>query len=202
MKRAACWLVLGCGIAVWGFGCAGSDAREDGKKDAKNDKSKGTVVTIDGLKSTTPGEWVEEKPTSKMRHKQFRLPAVGDDKDNAELVIYFFGAGSGGSAEDNIKRWKGQFVPPEGKKIDDVAKTKTFKVGDVDVTYLDVTGTYLFKERPFDPDAETTRRPNWRMLGVVFESPNGPYFMKLVGPADTVKHYKEGFDDWLKGFKK
>src|SRR5207248_764687 len=123
------------------------------------------------------------------------------DKDEAEVVIFYFGEGGGGPVDDNIKRWKGMFVPPEGKKIDDVAKVQKLKVGDVPVTYLDIHGTYSFQSPPSDPNAKTTRRFNYRMLAVVFESKKGPYFIRMVGPADTVAHYKKGFDEWLKGFK-
>jgi hypothetical protein len=161
----------------------------------------GVVVSIDGLQSRTPADWVEEKPTSNLRFKQFRLPPAGNDKDKAELIIFFFGPGQGGSAEENIKRWKGFFAPPAGKKIDEVAKVESMKVSSVDVTYLDVHGTYLQKFPPNDPNAKVTRRPNYRMLGVVFESKMGPYFIRLVGPADTVAHYRKGFDEWLKAFK-
>jgi hypothetical protein len=162
---------------------------------------KGVIVSIDGLQSRPPGEWIEEKPTINLRYKQFRLPAVGNDKENGEMVIFFFGSGQGGSAEENMKRWKGFFAPPEGKKIDDVAKIEKLKISGVDATYLDVHGTYLARFPPNDPKAKVTRKPNYRMLGVVFESKEGPYFFRLLGPADTVAHYKKGFDDWLKAFK-
>jgi hypothetical protein len=74
-------------------------------------------------------------------------------------------------------------------------------VGSVPVTYLDVNGTYLSKFPPFDPNAQVTPRPNWRMIGVIFESEKGPYFIRLIGPADTVAYHKKGFDEWLRGFK-
>jgi hypothetical protein len=168
---------------------------------AAADEKKGALVTIDGLQSRAPAEWEEQKPTNKMRFKQFRLPAAKKGEDPAELVIFFFGTGQGGSAEDNISRWKAQFEAARGKNIDDVAKTEKFKVGDVELTYLDVSGTYLSKFPPFDPKAKTVRKPNYRLLGVVFESKDGPYFIKLTGPADVVEHYKKGFDEWLRAFK-
>src|SRR5262249_27368179 len=100
------------------------------------------------------------------------------------------------------KRWQGMFEAPEGKKIDDVSKVEKMKVGDVDVTYLDVQGIYLYKFPPFDPNAKVQRKPDYRRLGVVFASKNGPYFITLTGPAKTVAEHKKGFDEWLKGFKK
>jgi hypothetical protein len=169
--------------------------------DEKSANKQGEPVSLDGLQSRVPADWKQEETTNRLRAYQFRVPRVKDDKDDAEMVIFYFGPGGGGSAADNVKRWKAMFIPPEGKAIDDVAKVEKMKVGNVDVTYVDVQGTYKFKARPADPSSKEELRPNSRMLGVVFESPKGPYFFRLVGPAKTVTHHKQGFDDWVKGFK-
>jgi hypothetical protein len=157
------------------------------------------VVALDGLKSKAPAEWTEETPSGRFRIKQFRLSAVGDDKDNAQLLIFSFGPKGGGSVDENITRWKGMFLPPEGKTIGEVAKVEKLKIGDADYTYFDVQGTYKSKARPMD--TEYTPFPNYRMLAGVFETKNDRFFIRLVGPADTVKFYKPGFDRWLKAFK-
>jgi hypothetical protein len=192
------WLVA---LALCQIACGPEPGRSDARGDDKQDGKKGTRVTLDGLHSQAPAGWKEEEASNRMRVYQFRVPrAKGDDAD-AEMVIFFFGTGSGGTAKDNVNRWKGLFIPPEGKKIADVSRVEAFKVGEVDVTYLDVEGTYKFKARPFDPNAREELKPGYRMLGVVFESPKGPYFIRLVGPAKTVAENKKGFDDWLKGFK-
>jgi hypothetical protein len=169
--------------------------------DDQKEEKKAAVVEIDGLKSSVPADWKPKEATAQFRVYHFRIPNVADDKTDAELIIFFFGTGGGGPADANVKRWKGFFIPPEGKKIDDVAKVESFKVGDVNVTYLDVEGTYKFKERPFDPSAKEELRPDYRLLGVVFQSPKGPYFFRLVGPTKTVTHNKKAFEDWVKGFK-
>jgi hypothetical protein len=173
----------------------------DSFADEKRDDKKGTIVEIDGLSSPVPADWKEEEPSSKMRAYQFSVPRVKDDNANTEMIIFFFGPGGGGSADDNIKRWKGMFLPPQGKKIEDVSKVEKMKVAGVDVTYLDIQGTYKSKTPPFDPKAKEELRPDYRMLAVVFASPKGPYFFRLVGPNKTVTHHKPGFDEWLKGFK-
>ena len=118
---------------------------------ADNDKGKGVVVDLDGLKSQTPTDWKEEEPSNRMRYLQFRLPKKGDDKDNAELIVF---KGLGGDAQANVKRWKDQFVPPEGKTIDEAAKVEEIKIGGHPATYLDMRGSYLFKFPPFDPNAK------------------------------------------------
>jgi hypothetical protein len=164
-----------------------------------DEKGKGTKVTLDGMSSTTPGSWVKEAPANKMRYAQFKLPKVKDDKEDAELVIF---KGLGGSASANIERWKKQFVPPRGKKIDDVSKVSDVKIGGSEAKLLDVEGTYLFNPAPFNPRSKTEPRPHYRMLAIHFDGPDTVYHIKLTGPARTVEHYKKGFDDWIKGFKK
>jgi hypothetical protein len=159
---------------------------------------KGTVVDLDGLKSAAPSGWKEEAPTNQMRLAQFKLPKAKGATEDAELVIF---KNAGGNVRDNVARWKGQFTPPEGKTIDDVAKVSEIKIGGRDATLLDVHGTYLYKRRPFDPADKGEKRPDYRMLAIQFEGPNNLYHIRLVGPAKTVEQYKEGFETWLKNFK-
>lgn len=164
-------------------------------------QDKGVTVGIDGLSSTTPADWKEKPPANRMQFKVFQLPKVEGDDTDAQLTIFYFGAGGGGGVEANLDRWKKMFKPPAGKKLDDVAKVDDFKVGNVKVTRLDVSGIYLFKSQPFNPDSPVVEKADHRMIGVVFESPNGPYFLRLVGPAKTVAKHAAGFEAWLKNFK-
>jgi hypothetical protein len=182
------WLALAGFVAV--VGGVGAWAAE----------GKGTVVDLGGLKSTAPAAWKEET-AGKMRAYQFKIPRAKEDPADAEMIVFYFGPGGGGSTKDNIKRWKGFFEPPSGKSIDDVAKVEELKVAGKDVTYLDVAGTYLYKAAPFDPNAKVEKKPDYRMIGVVFETDKGAYFLRLVGPAKTVGDNKKGFDEWLKAFK-
>jgi hypothetical protein len=165
---------------------------------------KGKVVELDGLKSTAPAAWKQMEPDPKLgrfRVNQFAIPKSEGDKEDAELVIFFFGKGSGGGTADNVKRWKGMFAAPAGKTIDDLTKIEMFKVGDVDITYVTISGTYLTKFPPFAPNAKVIPKENYRFIGVIFDSKDGPYFMRVTGAARTVDANKEGFDKWLKGFK-
>jgi len=180
-------LVLAAGLAI-----VSEPASGQGEK-------KGALVSLDGLSSRAPADWKEVEGARQFRYKEFSLPRQGDDKADAELIIFYFGEGGGGGVDANIARWKGMFEPPAGKTVDDIAKKEELKIGNVKATYLDLTGTYLFKPFPMAPRAEP--RPNHRMIGVIFESPKGPYFFRLVGPEKTVTYHKKAFDEWLKNFK-
>ena len=173
------------------IGCAASTTAEE-------EKGKGTDISMDGLKSTTPGDWVREEPSNKMRFAQFKLPRAKGDERDGELVIF---KGLGGGTKPNIERWKGQFAPPEGKKLDDVAKVETVKIGGMEATQLDIQGTYKSKFPPFDPNAKEMLLPNYRMVAIYFEGPKDVYQIKMTGPSKTIEMYRKGFDEWVKAFK-
>jgi len=195
MRRLIGFMVLAFVAAA----CSPS-ASESNAADADKDKgkTKGVVVSLDGVKSTTPGDWKEEAPANRMRFMQFRLPKKDGDKEDAELIIF---KGLGGGSKANIERWKKQFLPPKDKKIDDVAKLKEIKIGDRAALYLDIQGTYLFNPQPFNPRSKPEEKSNYRMLAIYFDGSENPYQIKLTGPAKTVEAYKKGFDEWVKNFK-
>jgi hypothetical protein len=155
----------------------------------------GEIVEIDGLKSKAPDNWKAGKPASEMQRAVLTIPKVEGDPENATLTVFYFGPGGGGGVDANVKRWNEMFKAPAGDK----AKVENMKVGDVEVTTVDVQGTYLFKARPID--TKVTEKPDFRMVGVVFASKNGPYFMRFVGPAKTMEKNMGAFTDWLKNFK-
>jgi len=131
-----------------------------------------------------------------MRAYQFRVPRAKGDEEDAELLIF---DSFGGSAEDNINRWKtSEFEPPQGKKIDEVSKVTKLDIVSRPAHYLDVSGTYLGGP---GPGTGPTRKPGYRMLAVHYEGPDGKtYHIILRGPAKTVEEHKTEFDDWLAGF--
>ena len=66
------------------------------------------------VKYDVPQDWVQEQPSSVMRVDQYRLPhKEGDDASDGELAV--FGSGIGGTADENISRWRGQFTTADGK---------------------------------------------------------------------------------------
>jgi hypothetical protein len=188
--------LLGFGILAFVAAACSPSAGESNATDG--DKGKGVVVDLDGLKSTTPGDWKEEAPSNRMRLTQFRLPKKGDDKEDAELVIF---KGNGGGSKANVERWKKQFVAPKDKNSEDVAKVTEIKLGGRPAVSVDIQGNYLFNPAPFNPRSKPEEKPNYRMLAIYYDGEKDPYQIKLTGPAKTVEAYKKGFDEWIKNFK-
>jgi hypothetical protein len=148
------------------------------------------------LRLKAPDGWVSERPSSGMRVSQYQLPAAEGDNEAASLVVYYFGAGQGGSVDANLERWIGQMQTPDGRPSQDSAKTETTTVNGLKVTLLDVTGAYSGGDMAGGGAAQT--KPNFRMRAGVIETPKGAYFIKLVGPQKTVSRWDQAFQEFVK----
>jgi hypothetical protein len=164
---------------------------------------KGTAVEWGGLKSTTPAAWKSEKPSNAMRLAQFKLAKADGDPADAELALFV--SPGGGTVEQNLERQVKKFETPAGKKPEDVVKVEKIKVGPNEGTLQDVTGTFLSKFPPFDPNAKVTKMENYRQLYVIFETKAGGeskvYSATLLGPTKTIDKHKKDFEAWVKNFK-
>jgi hypothetical protein len=124
-----------------------------------------------------------------VRAAQYRIP--GDGGEDGELILYYFGEGKGGGADDNLQRWYGQFEQPDGRPSKDAAVVTIRTVKGLRVTSIDLPGAYT----GMGPKAE--RKPGWRMLGAVVEGEGGPWYFKATGPAATIERAKADFDALL-----
>ena len=147
------------------------------------------------LKFRVPAGWVEEERTSSMRVAQYRLPKVPGDTEDASLVLYYFGPGQGGSTTANIDRWISQMKQTDGS----AAKDEHLVANGLKVTSVDVSGTYVAETAP--GSGTFHNKPDYRLRAAVIETPNGSYFVKLVGPEKTVTQWNDSFVSYLKSFE-
>ncbi|HYW69442.1 MAG TPA: hypothetical protein VE961_00315 [Pyrinomonadaceae bacterium] len=146
-----------------------------------------------------PDGWTTEKASSSMRVAQYKLPKVEGDKEDASLVLYFFGTNQGGTAQANIDRWIGQMQQPDGSDSKSKAKTDNLTVNGLNVSTVDVTGTYTAEMAPGSGSFHND--DNYRLRAAVIETPKGNYFVKLAGPANTIAHWDQAYSDYLKSFE-
>lgn len=142
------------------------------------DKTK--KVMAKDITLNVPTTWKQSPASNNLRTAQFAIPKVEGDRDDAELVVYFFG-GAGGGVNANLERWSGQFQP--GGKKQKVYKGES-KQGEYYL--LDITGVY---NKPIGPpiNRQTNPTPGYQMLAVVLMvKDKGNYFLKLTGPQKTV----------------
>lgn len=150
------------------------------------------------LKFTVPAGWVEEERTSSMRVAQYRLPKAPGDTEDASLVLYYFGQGQGGSVTANIDRWISQMKQEDGSTAKD-SREEHLVANGLKVTTVDVSGRYVAETAP--GSGTFLNKPAYRLRAAVVETPNGSYFVKLVGPEKTVTQWNDSFGSYIKSFE-
>lgn len=151
-----------------------------------------------GLRFSAPPEWTARQASSSMRVAEYVLPRAAGDTEDGELIVYFFG-GSGGSVDANIERWLGQMQQPDGRASRDVATRSTQVINGLNVTTLDLAGTYVAEVRP--GSGERHNKPGFWMRAAVVTTPKGPYFVKAVGPVKTMTRWKNALDAFMSSVK-
>ena len=158
-----------------------------------------TGAAAASLKYDVPAGWVSKTPSSSMRLADFTLPKVATDAEDATATVYYFG-NQAGTIAANIDRWIGQLSQPDGRASKDVAKTSTLEAkGGLKITLLDVSGTYVAEVTP--GSTERFNKPGFRQLAAVIEAPNGPHFVKVVGPAATVTKWESSVMSLLRSLR-
>lgn len=146
-----------------------------------------------------PADWVQVKPKSNIVQYEFSAPKLDEkEKDKAARITF---TASGGSIEDNLVRWYGQFEQADKSSTKDKSKVEKFEVAGQTIHFVDIPGNFkdTMGAGPFAPSKAPTLRENYRMLGAIIETKDlGNHYVKITGPADTVEKLAEGFKKMLK----
>jgi hypothetical protein len=142
-----------------------------------------------------PSSWHARPAASSMRVAEFVIPRTAGDPEDAELIVYYFGSQGGGGVQANIDRWIGQMQRPGGAPAKDDAKTGNRTINGLEVSSVDVSGTYVAEVRP--GASEHFNKPDFRLLAAVVETPRGPYYVKLTGPSRTVAAAVPAYEAFL-----
>ena len=156
----------------------------------------GTVrIPFVQLTAPVPAAWAAEPPANSMRVAQLRVPGVPGSGD-AELVVFYFGQGQGGSVRANITRWQSQFSSPNGKPVKPTIEQ--FKADGMAVTIVELTGSYA---RGVGMGPAGAVRPEHTLLSAVVETPRGNVTIQLHGPRPTVGANRDAFLAMVHGVK-
>lgn len=153
-----------------------------------------TAMAGDKLSFTTPKGWKQEKSRRAMRLYEYVVPKSAGDKQDAKVIVYFFGGPMGGGSLDaNLERWKKQTKPeagdPQAKKTERICNGHKAVI-------LDQVGTYT--PPSFRPNApKQPPQTGRRVVNVYLETADGKYFVKFLGPKKTVSDNAEKFLKFL-----
>jgi hypothetical protein len=190
--RKACGVLLLCALLA---GCGDGMQPPDERAGAQNGDQE--RVTAAGLSFFPDSAWIRQTARG-MRAAQFLLPG-GDAGESAELVVFFFGVGGGGSVEANIDRWCGQLVQADGRNSRDVARVETRRIGELNVTTVHVSGRYTAD--PMPGMAPTKIQGEATMLAAIVEGEGGPWYFKALGATPTIERWEASFEAMLESLR-
>lgn len=145
---------------------------------------------VHGLAFKSPMKWRFEQPSNPMRILQVVVPAIeGSGAGDATLVAF---ANIGGTVDDNINRWLGQFSDVVGQPT-----KQELTLGLLIITQVVIEGTY----NAAMPGAPAQPTPNTMLYGAVVEGGEaGPLFVRMTGPSETMKARRTGWDVFIRNF--
>lgn len=136
----------------------------------------GEVKAFDGMKFSVPSSF-KSMPLSEMQRgiiaAKFGIPDAGE-------AVTFTLSVSGGTIEDNISRWKGQFSGGQP------ATQETLSTNAGEATVVRLQGN-------FAPGMGRPPETDWCMIGVIIPMTERNYYVKLTGPSDQVSRAEEAF---------
>jgi len=100
-----------------------------------------------------------------------------------------------GGAKANIERWYGHFAQPDGSATKDATKVSEKDVNQLKVHVVDMSGDYS------PPFGAKGKRKNYRMLAAIVEVGKGEIYLKLIGPAKTIRENEKKFQEMVNSVK-
>jgi hypothetical protein len=134
-----------------------------------------------------PAAWTSMPNPNSMRKATYKVPRAAGDTEDAELTV----STASGGVEPNIKRWSGQFGNAE-------AKTESRKVNGLDVTIVEIKGTYSSGGMMGGPAAP---KEKWMLLGAVVDGGERQHFFKMTGPEKTVTAARKDFESLVSSLR-
>ena len=151
------------------------------------------MLTALDYHAPVPAGWQSRAPSSSMRLAEYVVPGR-DGGAGAEVVVYFFGAGQGGSVDANLARWRGQFSNPDGGPVAEKITRETS--GAFPVTIAEWRGSYAR-----GVGAGGAPRPDHMLVAAVVETPKGALFFQLFGPKGAVEPQVASYLSMVKALK-
>src|SRR5262245_49222634 len=86
------------------------------------------------LELKAPANWTRKQPLTQIVEHEFAAPASQGDSVDGRLTVM----AAGGSIDDNISRWYGQFAQPDGGSTKDRAKVKKLTAAGEEIHLVDI----------------------------------------------------------------
>ena len=184
-------------LIIFSVSFANAQENATAQEDKKDKQPPVEVSVAEGnVKMLAPAAWKKIKPKINFIEAEFQIAPVEGDKNNGRLTVM----AAGGSVQQNIDRWIGQFKQSDGTTTKSKTKSEKMEVNGMPVHMVDISGNYM--EGMGGPFGPKTERVDYRMLGAIIETANdGRYFVKLYGPKKTIDKQAANFKKMIQSIK-
>jgi hypothetical protein len=148
------------------------------------------TVTLLDYRTTVPNGWTSRAPSSSSRLAEYTA------NGGVEVVVYFFGKGTGGNVQANLTRWKGQFSTPDGSAVPETITRDS--AGVFPITFAEYQGTY---RRGIGAGSADSVKTGQALLAAIAETPRGTLFVQMFGPSAAVVGQRDAFMKFVRGLK-
>lgn len=150
----------------------------------------GQTVSLLEYQASVPATWQSHPATSSMRLAEYIVPRT--DGTRAEVIVYYFGQGQGGSADANIVRWTSQFTSADGGPV--TPRVMTVEGTAFVTTVAELEGTYA---RGVGMGSPAEAQDDQGLVAAVVETPRGNLFLQLFGDRAAVAEARQDFLDMV-----
>jgi hypothetical protein len=153
------------------------------------------VLNLPGITFTIPEGWTPETVDAGPLAPQaaFKAPPADGDSAGPSIRITHYPSMKGMN-EANIQRWLAQVTKADGTPFSPTEVTPTvLELGKVKLTIVDLTGTVAT-----GMGTSAAAQADHRMIAAIVDHPQGPHFVKAVGPVKSMEKWKASVDAFLK----
>lgn len=169
-------IILGCLLLLLSTTISADENADSGQETVE--------IAAKDVKLVVPKSWKQQEPSSQFRVAQFEIPAQEEGVDPVEVAVF---PPLGGSIDDNIQRWIGQFGG-EGRSV----KKMKGESQHGKYVWVHLTGTYNKPDGP--PILQRTKPvPDYGMVGVILATEKGNYYLKMTGPQASIEPQLDPF---------
>ena len=179
-------------LSILMIGCMADDSEQINNTESPTlpASSKSTQrINILDMTTAAPDSWLAVEPSSSMRLVQF----VISDVEQAEVIVFYFGAGQGGGPQANIDRWLGQFKPKNGKTVQPMVTNMKTR-GGFPVTWVEIKGDYA---RGVGVGPKGGYKSAQMLIAAITKTSRGNLYFQLHGDRETVLRHRDEFMDFV-----
>jgi len=149
------------------------------------------VIDFGTFQFKKPATWFWVSPTSLFVMSSYVLPGI-QGEDSGMLTISEFQKSGGGDFDTNVIRWKNQFRTFGGAPIKPV-------IGNIEV--LDKTLQTVHIRGEYMGAGAAWHKPDHTMIIVLIENDTNRYFLKMLGPTETISAHRESLYDAIQSLE-